>query len=252
MDNQERLVLSETSLSLKSRPMKSYVRIFLLLCVTLWGTCGGFVLSATQYSPTTKWPYLYENFLDGTVYFAADQKTKQMKLNIHLQNCTLHYLDGDKVLQSNPRDIERIQIGNDQFIYMNGELVRLVKKTDGGISLVESVKADLAALSKGASGAYGMGTDVSAVNQLTSIQLGGISNLSHAQMKLERNDGKDLSLIKTYYFIFGDKIVEATRKEVEKSLGDNGKTKLKAFLKQNKIKWKEEASLIKLLEFFHQ
>lgn len=55
-----------------------------------------------------------------------------------------------------------------------------------------------------------------------------------------------------FYFIFGDKIVEATRKEVGKSLGDSGKTKLKAFVKQNKIKWKEEASLVKLLGFFHQ
>jgi hypothetical protein len=71
-------------------------------------------------------------------------------------------------------------------------------------------------------------------------------------MKLERNDGKDLPLIEEYYFIFGDKIVEATRKEVEKSLGDNGKTKLKAFVKQNKIKWKNEDSLVKLLEFFRQ
>ena len=59
-------------------------------------------------------------------------------------------------------------------------------------------------------------------------------------------------MIKEYYFIFGDKIVEATRKEVEKSLGDNGKTKLKAFVKQNKIKWKNEDSLVKLLEFFRQ
>ena len=144
-----------------------------------------------------------------------------------------------------------IRIGNDQFVYMNGELVRLVK-TDREVSLVKLVKADMAALSRGTSGAYGMSTDVSAVNQLTSIQLGGISNLSHVQMKLERNDGKDLPLIEEYYFIFGDKIVEATRKEVEKSLGDNGKTKLKAFVKQNKIKWKNEDSLVKLLEFFRQ
>ena len=71
-------------------------------------------------------------------------------------------------------------------------------------------------------------------------------------MRLERNEGKELPLIKKFYFIFGDKIVEATRKEVGKSLGESGKTKLKAFVKQNKIKWKEEASLVKLLAFFQQ
>ena len=216
-----------------------------------WGMGSLNVVSGSGYAPTTKWPYLYEDFVDGTVYFSKEQKTKHMKLNVHLQNCTLHHLDGDKVLQSDPRNVELIRIGNDQFVYMNGELVRLVK-TDREVSLVKLVKADMAALSRGTSGAYGMSTDVSAVNQLTSIQLGGISNLSHVQMKLERNDGKDLPLIEEYYFIFGDKIVEATRKEVEKSLGDNSKTKLKAFVKQNKIKWKNEDSLVKLLGFFRQ
>lgn len=231
--------------------MKSVVRIFLLLCVSLWGIYEVAEASATRYAPTTKWPYLYEEFQNGTVFFSSDQKTKQMRLNVHLQNCTLHYLDGDKVLQSNPRDIEMVQIGKDQFVYMNGELVRIVK-ADKEVSIVKLVKADMAALSKGTSGAYGMGTEVSAVNQLTSIQLGGVSNLSHTQMKLERSDGKDLPLINEYFFIFGDKIVEATRKDVEKSLGEDGKTKLKVFVKQNKIKWKDEVSLIKLLEFFQQ
>lgn len=231
--------------------MKWPVKIILFVGLILCRIVAFATVSETEYTPTTKWPYLYEEFEDGTVFFSSDQKTKQMKLNVHLQNCTLHYLDGDKVLQSNPRDIEMVQIGKDQFVYMNGELVRLVK-SDKEVSIVKLVKADMAALSKGTSGAYGMGTEVSAVNQLTSIQLGGVSNLSHTQMKIERSDGKDLPLINEYYFIFGDKIVEATRKDVEKSLGEDGKTKLKVFVKQNKIKWKDEVSLIKLLEFFQQ
>lgn len=231
--------------------MNWFIRIIVLICSMSWGMSSFNAVSASDYVPTTKWPYLYEDFVDGTVYFSKEQKTKQMKLNVHLQNCTLHYLEGDKVMQADPRNVEMIQLGNVSFIYMNGELVRLVK-TENGVGLVELVKADLDELNKNTSGAYGMSTTSSSVNQIVSIGAIGVSNLIYTRMRLERNEGKELPLIKKFYFIFGDKIVEATRKEVGKSLGESGKTKLKAFVKQNKIKWKEEASLVKLLAFFQQ
>lgn len=228
--------------------MKATWKIIVSLCF-FYGVV--FSISAQSYTPTTKWPYIYEEFQDGTVYFQNDQKTKTMKLNVHLQNSTLHYLDGNSILQSNPRGIEKVQIGNDTFIYMNGLLVHQLSSLDN-VALVKLTKADFKALTKGTTGAYGMSTEVSATNDLSSIQLSGSVNLNHTQMKLERSEGKDLPLINEYYFIFGDKVVEATRKDVEKSLGEDGKTKLKAFVKQNKIKWKDEVSLIKLLEFFQQ
>ena len=229
--------------------MKWQIKIS-LIWVVLWSICMSVVGQVSAYAPSTKWPYLYDEFQDGTVFFADNQKVQQAKLNVHLQNCTLHYLDEDKVLQSDPRNIERVLIGNDTFIYMNGELVRLIKAEDK-ILLVKLVKADLAALSKGETGAYGMSSNASAVQQLSSIQMGGISNLSHSQMKLERNEGKDLPLIESYYFIINNKIIEAIKKDVEKSLTDASRDKLKAFIKQNKIKWKDENSLVKLLDFLN-
>ena len=231
--------------------MNWFIRLVLLICSMSWGMSTFETVSASGYVPTTTWPYLYEDFVDGTVYFSKEQKTMHLKLNVHLQNCTLHYLEGDKVMQADPRNVEMIQLGDVSFIYMNGELVRFIKAEEG-VALVKLVKADLDELNKNTHGAYGMSTTSSSVNQIVSIGALGVSNLIYTRMRQDRKEGKDLPLIEKYYFIFGDKIVEATRKEVEKSLGDNGKTKLKAFLKQNKIKWKEEASLIKLLEFFYQ
>ena len=231
--------------------MNWFIRLVLLICSMSWGMSTFETVSASGYVPTTTWPYLYEDFVDGTVYFSKEQKTMHLKLNVHLQNCTLHYLEGDNVMQADPRNVEMIQLGDVSFIYMNGELVRFIKAEEG-VALVKLVKADLDELNKNTHGAYGMSTTSSSVNQIVSIGALGVSNLIYTRMRQERKEGKDLPLIEKYYFIFGDKIVEATRKEVEKSLGDNGKTKLKAFLKQNKIKWKEEASLIKLLEFFYQ
>lgn len=206
---------------------------------------------ALDYEPTTKWPYLYEDFIVGTVSFSKGNKTEQMKLNIHLQNCTLHYLDGDHILQADPRNIVKVQMENDTFIYMNGELVRLISMSDNGLALVKLVRADLDELNKNSSGAYGMSTTSSSVSQILSIELIGLSNLLYTRMKCERNEGRELPLIEQYYIIIGERSIKTTKKDIEKFLDDDEKARFKSYLKQNKINWKDEASLVKLLDFFH-
>lgn len=215
---------------------------------------GGFFLwmlsaHAEGYTPSTKWPYWYDQFREGIVFFSGDQKSKRELLNIHLLHNTLHYLDGDHIKQSDPRTIEKIVIATDTFLYMDGGLVQLIKETPT-IRLVKQVRIDKESLAAAQTGAYGMGASSSAVQQLTSIQLNGVSNLSHTQMKLEKEEGKELRLIRIYYLLRHGQAVRATRKEVEKSLSVADQISFKAFVKQNKIKWKEEASLQKLLDFF--
>ena len=43
--------------------------------------------SAQKYEPNTRWPYLYQNFTKGVVFFEGNQKSSQMDLNIHLMGC---------------------------------------------------------------------------------------------------------------------------------------------------------------------
>lgn len=207
-----------------------------------------------DYIPTTTWPYLFENFQDAIIYTESGKSQQQVKANLHLEYCTLQYLEGDKIIQVEPHDILKVVMNGETFIYMNGELVQLIG-VEAGNAIVKRVKVNVSSLivSSG-SGAYGMGTDVSASKKVRSLQISGITNMTYSQMKVEQNEGKELSLDIEFFFLLNDgkEIIKATKREVEKSLGDNGKTKLKAFLKQNKIKWKEEASLIKLLEFFYQ
>lgn len=225
------------------------IKLYIILFAFCWNFSAWALTSDS--SPTTKWPYLFEEFQEGVVHFTSGEKTKTMELNIHLEHCALHFLEGDRIRQYVPRDVQDIQIGNNTYLYTEIGLVRLVKKGNG-VSLVESVKADLTALSRGETGAYGMDTNSSSVQGLSTFSLNGISNLSHTQMKVEREEGRELPLEKAFYFVTTDKLVKATRKDIEKSLDEAGKAKFKAFLKQNKIKWKSEASLSVLLEFFHQ
>ena len=208
-----------------------------------------FSLHAEGYIPSTQWPYWYDEFQEGTVFFSGDQKSKQELLNIHLLHGTLHYLEGDRIKQSDPRGIEKIVIAADTFLYMEGELVQLIQEKNGSC-LVKQIRIDKECLTANQTGAYGMGASSSAVQQLTSIQLDGISNLSYTQMKLEKPKGKELKLIETYYLIRTGQPVRVTRKDLEKSLPTADRIAFKAFVKQHKIKWKEETSLLQLLDFF--
>lgn len=234
----------------RERNMKNLIRQTRRGGLALWGLYLSSLLACAQgYAPTTKWPYLYDEFQPGTVFFSDGQASRQQMVNIHLLHCTLHYLEGDKIKQSDARGIETIVIAADTFLYHEGELVRLLKR-NGQASLIKQVAIDMDALNKGQTGAYGMETSSSAVSQLTSFEVNGVANLNHTQMKLEKAEGKELTLDETYYLVRKDRSIRASRKEIEKSLPESERERFKAFIKEHKIKWKEENSLIKLLDFF--
>ncbi len=216
--------------------MKKVLQIgFVLLFVARLGI-------AQEYEPTTNWPFLYENFKEGSVYFSDQSKTKTQLLNIHLQNSTLYHQDGEDILQSNPKDIIKIVIGNDDFTFVNGELMQLINGSPE-FALVKSVKGDYKTLVKPNTGAYGLTNEVSSNQELSSI-----ANMNYTQVRFEKEEGRRLPLIKKHYLVINEKVIPATKKEIEKSLTADGKKKLQAFVKENKIKYNEEG-LIRILEY---
>jgi hypothetical protein len=199
---------------------------------------------AQTYAPTAGWPFLYEEFQPGAIFFANDATPGEQLLNIHLLNVSLWRREGDDLLMADPRGISRIVIAADTFIYLNGQLARLIRAA-GEAQLVLLVKGNYNALISASSGAYGMSAQSSAATNMT-----GISHINYTQMKIEEADNRPLPLIRQHYFIFGDKIVAASRRELEKALPPAGVPKLRAFVKAHKIKWTDPQSLILLLDFF--
>ena len=63
---------------------KAFYLLMLLSCVT----------ARAEYSPTTMWPYLYEDFTEGLVMYKNGSAIKG-KLNIHLEQGELQYIEGD-------------------------------------------------------------------------------------------------------------------------------------------------------------
>ena len=217
--------------------------IVLLLLVT-----SAMTVSAQRYSPNTKWPYIYEDFTEGTIFFNGNKKSKA-QLNIHLWGNRLHYLSKDqRIFTSDDKDVVRVEIGSDAYIYSDHKLVRIVA-VDKTNLLVELTKADFDALFT-STGAYGSSLNSSSSRDLSSLDLGGMENAELGHMLQEKNDGRDIPLQKQYLFIINGQQVEASKKGVEKFVGEDRAEALKEFLKVNKTKWKKEDSLTQLLGFF--
>ena len=216
--------------------------IVLLLLVT-----GALTASAQKYSPNTKWPYIYENFTEGTIFFEGNKKS-EAQLNIHLLGNKLHYLSNEgRIFTSDDKDVIRVEIGSDAYIYSDHKLVRIVA-VDKTNLLVELTKADFDALFT-STGAYGSSLNSSSSRDLSSLDLGGMENSELGLMLQEKNDGRDIPLKKQYLFVLGGKQIEATKKSVESVLNADGQKDWKDFQKQNKIKWKNEESLSQVLTF---
>ena len=226
--------------------MKCVPKMLLIACLSCVCVLKGL---AQNWSPTTNWPYLFKDFQQAVVYTTAGQTEKTIEANIHLEHSTLHYVNKEMVMAADTKGIVKVAMDNRTFIFMNGELVELIH-TEGTNALVKRVLLDEKKFNSASTGAYGMKMETSASREMATIQRGGIIL---SQMKTEQEGGKVFP-IRTDYFLLledGKKIVKATKRDIEKSLTEKGQKDFKAFMKQYKIKWKDESSLIKVLQFFN-
>lgn len=205
---------------------------------------------AQKFEPNTKWPYVYENFTDGIIYFDGNKKT-EAKLNIHLWGNKLHYLSDDqRIFLSSDKGVVRVEIGSDAYIYSDHQLVKILAVEQNNL-VVELEKGDFDALFAG-TGAYGSSLNSSSSQDLSSLDLGGMDTPELGKMLQERHDGRTISLKQQFYFIIDGKQVSANKKSVESILNPNGQKEWKTFLKENKISWKKEESLKIVLSFICQ
>lgn len=205
---------------------------------------------AQSFEPNTKWPYLYKDFTQGTIYFEGNQKST-LQLNIHLWGNVLHYVAADgRIFESKDSKVMRVEIDKDAYIFSDHKLVE-IKATNGNNLLVKLTKADFDALNSGG-GAYGSSLNSSAVKELSSLDLGGLNQPELGKMLQEKNDGSIIPLSYVYYFIINGQQIEASKKSVDKYIGKAKTEDFAKFLKDKKIKWKKEDSLKEVLSFLSE
>lgn len=206
------------------------------------------MVNAQQYNPTTKWPYIYKNFQVGTIYF-SDKVSLELQVNIHLLKSALHYVKHEMIYHSDMSNpIDSIMINNTKYVYMDNQLVEVISESNKN-KLVLLKLGDFDVLFT-TTGAYGTAAHTSAVNDLASYEIGGISNMNHRQLVLEKEDGKLLPIKTSLYFILDGKSVAATKKGFKEMLDADKYKQLEAYAKANKINWKNIIDLQKILVFF--
>lgn len=213
-------------------------------------TCLLLVVAAAhaKYVPNTKWPYVYEDFTQGTVYSADNQKSEGL-LNIHLAGNVLHYVGKDgKVYANDNRRIARVEIGQDAYIVVDNRLMQVVGQKGADV-LLKLELADFSQLTQGSGGAYGSSLNSSASNQLSSLDLGGLNRPEHGMMLQEKHDGREIPVSTVYYFAINGQCIEASKSEVLKHVGESRKADFTRFAKEKKVKWKNADSLKAVLEY---
>lgn len=203
-------------------------------------------VSAAAQSPTTTYPYLYDRFTEGTVVLDGG-KRESRKMNIHLRRDALHYIDDGIVKEAFLTDVAAVEIGNEVFIPVGGRMMKVVAKNDKGCIAEETV-GDFEG-SQESSGAYGVSSTSSATMKISSIQTDSQVNQNYMNILNEKDNGVALRTERSYYAVCGLWQIKATKKDISNALPQGKEAEWKAFLKGNKIKWKNPHSLLQVLDF---
>ena len=202
-----------------------------------------------QYVPTSSWPYMYDEFQDGSLIWNGG-KEKGGQYNINLADKKLHFIEGAYIKVANMADVLTVRIGQDVYQNAAGEMLKVLSMSDKSLVL-EAQDIDYAALNE-TGGAYGSSSTTIGTTALSSLEgIGGTNastNINHMELKMNKESGKALTLnSKKYLFVKGRKI-KAAKKDVMDVPGLD-KEAAKAFLKENKIKWNKVSDLQKLGDF---
>ncbi|MGI6312873.1 MAG: hypothetical protein ACOXZI_00855 [Candidatus Cryptobacteroides sp.] len=208
--------------------------------------CGGLLaaLSAFAQHPTSTWPYIYDDFTSGKLT-ALNGTKSESEYNVSLVDGSLHFIEDGFVKKISAGEVLYVKIGADEFINVGGMLHKVLAKSDKSVVVQEYI-IDYATLNS-TGGAYGAPSTTLGTTQLTSLEgVGGTnssSSLNHIELMRGKNSGEALPLIhKTYIVVKGNKIFTA-KKDVLEFAGDS-KKEAAAFIKENKIKWKDHKSLL--------
>ena len=207
--------------------------------------------SAQKDSPTTSWPYLYPDFMEGEL----EVRTKITKalVNIHLNLGALHYVEDGKIKESSTIGITKLVIGEDVFRNVGGKMMKMLAEAEDGF-VVEETRANYTAVVK-KDGAYG----TTALNSTTTKSFlynenvlngynGYLMTDVYKDLHAMKDQSEKLPVLKNRYLVIGLDQIKADRQNVLDIDGLDKKA-FKAFLKAEKIKWDDPRDLVKVIDF---
>ncbi|MBR4774807.1 MAG: hypothetical protein IK008_01760 [Bacteroidales bacterium] len=206
--------------------------------------------NAQSYTPTTTWPYYLQEFQQGVLKTSPTDPEKEGLYNISYKDKRLHYIDGEYIRSVLLKDMAFVQIGNEIYQSVNGFMVKVLAKSEKCL-VIEDSDIDYVALNN-TGGAYGSSSTTIGTMALSSAEGIGATNAStnitHMELKLAKDNGKLLPLIVKKYIVVKGRRIYATKRDFLDTPGLD-RSKAKAFLKENKIKWNNVQNLLLVGDF---
>lgn len=224
----------------------------------LFAAAGMFVGAATlsaqsgRYTPLTTWPYLYEDFRPGRLTTYQGAPVSYDSLNVNLISGRAHYIQNGKIMETENNTVALLVIGEDSFVRASGRLVKVLRNTEGGGAVVQSIAVDTEAMNKADIG-YGKSSIASTQNVSISAISGDMDYSVHRSLDVvmrDRHSGQKLEIRSVNGFFYRGSFIPASRTDV---LGISGidKDAVKAFLKREKIRFSNLDDLARLEEFLY-
>lgn len=223
--------------------MKKSITILLFGLLAL---CQAF---SQEYKPRETWPFIYEEFQDGAARMRSGDLVSEAPFNVAVHDGSLMYVDSEGIImRADMSKVYSAKVGDDVYVNVLGRMYKVLSELDRG-NIVSGVEIDRDQQGKVSIG-YGISSSTASAQGVSLLMDGRFfqDNRSLQQTSLDKYSGNVLPVKEVLYLMLGDRLIPATRQEILNVPGVDKKAAT-AFMKQEKIKWKDTASLEKLLVF---
>ena len=203
---------------------------------------------AHPHEPRDTWPFLYGDFTEGTTRTRTGELLSGASFNITASDSKLLYIKDDKIMLADMNSIYTVKIDEDVYINILGQLYKVMSELDKGVVLMQ-YSLDVDKLNKAEIG-YGVSSSAGTARNVQ-VSLDGrfdFVNMSVQQSWHDKDSGTILPMKETLYIYVNNTLIPATQHTVTTWPGVDKKA-ANAFIKQEKIKWKQIASLEKVVIF---
>lgn len=203
---------------------------------------------APSHEPRESWPFLYDDFKEGTTRTRTGELISGALFNITATDSKLLYIKDDTIMLADMSSVFTVRIEDDVYLNVLGQLYKILSELDKGLVL-SRYALDVDEFNKVQIG-YGVSSSTGSAQGLQ-VSLDGrfnFVNMSVQQSWHDKDSGPVIPMKETLYVYVHNTLIPATQSTVTTWPGVN-KKEAKAFIKKEKIKWKQTESLERIIIF---